>query len=48
MQTSALPFLPVLGAMHGLGTGQTALYQVFRFDFLHVRSLFSFCKDKGL
>eukprot|EP00170_Pyropia_yezoensis_P000494 contig_2577_g495 len=34
-QTSALPFLPVLGAMHGLGTGQMALYHVFGFDLLH-------------
>lgn len=47
-QRSALPFLPVLGAMHGLGTGQMALYQVFGFDLLHVRSLPSLCPDEDL
>lgn len=47
-QTSALPFLPVLGAMHGLGTGQMALYQVFGFDLLHVSILFSPCGGRPL
>lgn len=47
-QTSALPFLPVLGAMHGLGTGEMALYQVFGLDLLHVSSLLSFLSEAGL
>lgn len=36
---SASPFLPVLGAVHGLGTGTMALYAVIGFDNLHVRGL---------
>jgi len=36
--TCALPFVPVLGAFHGLGTGTLGLYKVFGFDLLHVRS----------
>lgn len=46
-QTSALPFLPLLGAMHGMGTGQMALYHVFGFDLLLV-SIFSFLAEAGL
>lgn len=33
---SASPFVPILGAVHGLGTGTLALYKVFGFDLLHV------------
>lgn len=35
--TSCLPFVPVLGAMQGLGSGDCMLYKVFGFDMLHVR-----------
>lgn len=35
--TSALPFVPVLGAIQGLGSGCLLLYEVFGFDMLHVR-----------
>lgn len=34
---SALPFMPVLGAFHGLGTGTLMLYSTFGFHMLHVR-----------
>lgn len=37
--SSALPYVPVLGAMHGLGTGDLALFNIFGFDMLHVRIL---------
>lgn len=36
---SALPFVPVLGAVHGLGTGSARLYDVVSFDTLHVWKL---------
>lgn len=36
---SATPFVPILGAVHGLGTGSMALYKIIGFDNLHVRSL---------
>lgn len=36
--TSCLPFVPVLGAVQGLGSGDCMLYKVFGFDMLHVRS----------
>lgn len=36
---SALPFLPALGAVHGLGTGSESLYRVVSFDTLHVWKL---------
>lgn len=35
--TSCLPFVPVLGAVQGLGSGDCMLYKVFGFDMLHVR-----------
>jgi len=38
-QHSALPFVPVLGAVHGLGTGGTSLYRIVSFDVLHVWKL---------
>lgn len=37
--TSALPFAPVLGALHGLGTGRESLYRIVSFDTLHVWKL---------
>lgn len=36
---SALPFVPALGAIDGLGTGSKSLYNIFGFDLLHVRSV---------
>lgn len=33
---SALPFVPFLGAIHGLGTGDVNLYRIVSFDTLHV------------
>lgn len=33
---SALPFVPFLGAIHGLGTGDPNLYRIVSFDTLHV------------
>jgi len=36
---SATPFVPALGAIHGLSTGAAGLYRVFGFDVLHVRCL---------
>lgn len=36
---SALPFVHVLGAVHGLGTGSARLYDVVSFDTLHVWKL---------
>jgi len=38
-QHSALPFVPALGAVHGLGTGGTSLYRIVSFDVLHVWKL---------
>jgi len=38
-QHSALPFVPVLGAVHGLGTRGTSLYRIVSFDVLHVWKL---------
>jgi len=35
--TSIVPIVPLLAAVHGLGTGTLALYDVFGFDQLHVR-----------
>lgn len=35
--TSCLPFVPVLGAVQGLGSGDCMLYKIFGFDMLHVR-----------
>jgi len=35
--TSIVPIVPVLAAVHGLGTGTLALYDIFGFDLLHVR-----------
>lgn len=37
--TSALPFVPALGAVHGLSTGTTSLYRIVTFDTLHVWKL---------
>lgn len=34
---SATPFVPILGAVHGLGTGTMALFDIMSFDNLHVR-----------
>lgn len=34
--TSALPFVPVLGAWHGLGTGRESLYRLVSFHVIHV------------
>lgn len=34
--TSIVPIVPVLAAVHGLGTGTLALYDIFGFDLLHV------------
>lgn len=36
---SALPFVPTLGAVHGLGTGAARLYDIVSFDTLHVWKL---------
>lgn len=36
-ETSALQFVPFLGAVHGLGSGSCGLYRAFGFDILHVR-----------
>lgn len=36
---SALPFVPALGAIHGLGTGAARLYDIVSFDTLHVWKL---------
>lgn len=36
---SALPFVPALGAMHGLGTGRASLYRIVSFGTLHVWKL---------
>lgn len=33
---SALPFVPFLGAIHGLGTGDPNLYRIVSFDTLQV------------
>lgn len=38
---SATPFVPILGAVHGLGTGSFALHKIIGFDNLHVRFLVS-------
>lgn len=43
---SATPFVPALGAIHGLSTGGAALYRIFGLDLLHVRRVVcsgSFC-----
>jgi len=37
MQSSITPVVPVLGAVHGLGTGSLSLFRIFGFDRLHVR-----------
>lgn len=37
-ELSALQFVPALASVHGLSSGTCALYQVFGFDLLHVRS----------
>lgn len=34
---SATPFVPILGAVYGLGTGSMALFEIMCFDNLHVR-----------
>lgn len=34
---SATPFVPMLGAVYGLGTGTMALFKIVSFDNLHVR-----------
>lgn len=39
---SATPFVPILGAVHGLGTGTMALFKIMSFDNLHVRLMCSF------
>lgn len=39
---SATPFVPVLGAVHGLGAGTMALFKIMSFDNLHVRLMCSF------
>eukprot|EP00170_Pyropia_yezoensis_P004359 contig_17838_g4372 len=36
---SALPFVPAMGMVHGLGTGNTSLYRIVSFDTLHVWKL---------
>lgn len=36
---SATPFVPILGAVYGLGTGTMALFKIVSFDNLHVRWL---------
>lgn len=36
--TSIVPIVPLLAAVHGLGTGSLALYDIFGFDLLHVRT----------
>jgi len=36
--SSIVPIVPLLAAVHGLGTGSLALYDIFGFDLLHVRS----------
>jgi len=38
-QTSISAIVPVLGAVHGLGTGTLSLFRIFGFDRLHVRFL---------
>lgn len=35
--SSIVPIIPALAAVHGLGTGPCCLYQIFGFDMLHVR-----------
>jgi len=35
-QSSIAPIVPVLGAVHGLGTGTLSLFRIFGFDRLHV------------
>ena len=35
--SSIVPIVPLLAAVHGLGTGSFALYDIFGFDLLHVR-----------
>jgi len=40
--TSIVPIVPLLAAVHGLGTGSLALYDIFGFDLLHVCVLFLF------
>jgi len=35
--TSIVPIVPALAAVHGLGTGSLGLYDIFGFDMLHVR-----------
>lgn len=40
---SATPFVPILAAVHGLGTGTMALYKIISFDSLHVRLHLSLC-----
>jgi len=35
-QSSITPVVPVLGAVHGLGTGSLSLFRIFGFDRLHV------------
>jgi len=35
--SSIVPVVPVLAAVHGLGTGPCCLYKIFGFDMLHVR-----------
>ena len=37
VDSSIVPIIPALAAVHGLGTGPCCLYQVFGFDMLHVR-----------
>jgi len=36
--SSIVPIVPLLAAVHGLGTGSFSLYDIFGFDLLHVRS----------
>ncbi|KAK1860961.1 hypothetical protein I4F81_003547 [Pyropia yezoensis] len=36
---SATPFVPIPGAVHGLGTGTMALYKIISFDSLHIVKL---------
>ncbi|OSX80803.1 hypothetical protein BU14_0032s0061 [Porphyra umbilicalis] len=37
--SSIVPIVPLLAAVHGLGTGSFALYDIFGFDLLHVMKL---------
>jgi len=46
-ETSIVAIVPALAAVHGLGTGSLALYDIFGFDMLHVRFLLTGCSLHG-